>query len=249
MNVEYVRQRLDEKEILNTDLQPSAYLYNLMLWTEVHGGNVLQYLIGVRKSDIFLLISVMLVFVSIMIFRKKDPVIYFSVFTTGFSGMSFMLSGILVYQALYGYVYEMIGILAATFMIGIWIGTVLKKYALRAAKALFYLELITVSLSLAAPFFFNTEFFFYLLILLAGTVTGGLFAAANAWRGDAGAAGRLYGMDLAGSFLGAFIPSVVIIPLFGVAQALFLVALIKAFSAVMVLSCIKASGKFLKKNN
>jgi spermidine synthase len=249
MNVEYVRQRLDEITFANTDLQPSAYLYNLILWTEVHGGKALQSLIGVRKSDIFVIISVMLVFVSILIFRKKNPVIYFSVFSTGFSGMSFMLSGILVYQALYGHVYEMIGILSAAFMIGIWIGTVLIKYAQRAAKDLFYLELITFSLALAAPFFFKTEFLFHILILLAGTVTGGLFTAANAWRGDAGAAGSLYGMDLAGSFLGAFIPSVVIIPLFGAAQALFLVAFIKVFSAVMVLSYIKAPGNYLEKNN
>ena len=249
MNVEYVRQRLDEITFTNTDLQPSAYLYNLMLWTEVHGGKVLQYLIGVRKSHIFLIISVMLVFVSILIFRKKNPVIYCSVFTTGFSGMSFMLSGILAYQALYGYVYEMIGILSAAFMIGIWIGTVLIKHLQRAVKTLFYLELLTVALAVVAPVFFKPEFLFFILILLAGTVTGSLFTAANAWRGDAGAAGRLYGMDLAGSFLGAFIPSVVIIPLFGVSQALLLVAIIKVFSAVMVLSYIKAPENYLKKNN
>jgi hypothetical protein len=245
MNMDYVRQRLDEITFTNTDLQPSAYLYNLMLWTEVHGGKVLQYLIGVRKSHIFLIIAITMVFVSRLIFRKKDPVIYCSVFTTGFSGMSFMLSGILVYQALYGYVYERIGILSAAFMIGLWIGTVLIKHVQRAVKTLFYLELITIALAVAAPFFFKTEFFVYVLILLAGTVTGSLFTAANASIGDAEAAGKLYGMDLVGSFLGSFIPSVVIIPLFGVSQALLIVALIKAFSAVMVLSYIKASGNYL----
>jgi predicted membrane-bound spermidine synthase len=49
-------------------------------------------------------------------------------------------------------------------------------------------------------------------------------------------AGKLYGLDLIGSVLGAFIPAIIFIPLFGIPNTLFLVAGIKAVSAVMILS-------------
>ena len=246
LNVGYVRARLTEIRVSNQDLQPSAYLYNLMLWAEVHGGKVLHNLIGVGRWQVFLTLFIILVFVSPFIFGQRGPSIYCSVFTTGFSGMSFMLSGILAYQALYGYVYEMIGILSAAFMIGLWTGTVLIKRVQRAVKMLFYLELITIALSMAAPLFFKAEFLFYVLILLAGVLTGSLFGTANLSIGDTEAAGKLYGLDLVGSFLGSFIPSMVIIPLFGVSQALFFTALIKTFSAVMVLSVFPSDTRRLK---
>lgn len=155
-----------------------------------------------------------------------------------------MLSGILAYQALYGYVYEMIGILSAAFMLGLWIGTVLIKRTRSALKKLLYLELIAIALSVAAPLFFRAEFLFYALFLVSGTLTGGLFGTANLAMGDNEASGKLYGLDLAGSFLGSFIPSMLIVPLFGVSQALLFVSLVKTFSALMVLSCLKGSGNF-----
>ena len=242
MNVGYVRERLSKINFLNRDLQPSAYLYNLMLWAEVHGGRIIHHLIGVKGLHVFLISCVLLSFTSIFVFRKKKPVIYFSVFSTGFSGMSFMLAGILAYQALHGYVYEMIGILSATFMIGLWAGTIMTKRVRTAVKILFYLEVTTIVLAIAAPLFFREEFLFYVLILLSGVLTGSLFSTASLPLRDTAAAGNLYGMDLIGSFLGAFIPSIILIPLFGVSQALLFVAFIKTFSAVMVLSILKTSG-------
>ena len=237
-NVEYVRGRLEEIHFINKDLQPSAYLYNLMLWAEVHGGKALQRLMGVRRRHVYLITAIIFAFTVPFMFRKKEPSLYCSVFTTGFSGMAFMLSVLLAYQALYGYVYEMIGMLSATFMVGLWIGTEMTKSVQRALKILFYLELTTIVLSLAAPLFFKAEFLFYVLILLSGTLTGGLFGAANLSMDNPGAAGKLYGLDLMGSFLGSFIPSMIIIPLFGISQALLFVAFIKAFSAAMVLSSL-----------
>jgi spermidine synthase len=236
LNVDYVRKRLDNTKFINTDLQPSAYLYNLMLWAEVHGGTALKGLLGVRGWHIISVLVITLIAIFFLIFRRNKRVIYYSVFTTGFSGMSFMLAVILVYQAIYGYIYEMLGILSATFMIGLWAGASLTRHTKRALKKLFYLELITIPLALIAPIFFKAEPLFYLLILLSGTITGAQFSTANLSLGEPEAAGRLYGMDLIGSFLGAFIPPMILVPLFGVYNTLLFVASIKVFSAAMILS-------------
>jgi hypothetical protein len=204
----YIFKNLGEIEFLNRDLQPSAYLYNLMLWAEVHGGRVIHHLIGVKRLHVFLISCVLLSFTLILVFRKKKPVIYFSVFSTGFSGMSFMLGGILAYQALHGYVYEMIGILSATFMIGLWAGTIVTKRVRTAVKILFYLELTTIVLAIAALFF--REEFLLCLDTAAEVLT-------EAWPRLSPAqdthSRKLYGMDL--SVHSRVIHSVgVLIPLF-----------------------------------
>jgi spermidine synthase len=244
LNVDYVRKRLGDTKFINTDIQPSAYLYNLMLWAEVHGGMALKGLLGVRGWHIISILVIALMAIFFLIFRRNKRVIYYSVFTSGFSGMSIVLTAILVYQAIYGYIYEMIGILSATFMIGLWAGASLTRHTKRALKKLFYLELITITLALVAPVFFKAEPLFYLLILLSGTITGAQFSTANLSIGEPEAGGRLYGMDLIGSFLGAFIPPMILVPLFGVYNTLLFVASIKLFSAAMILSL---SPSFLKR--
>jgi spermidine synthase len=243
--VDYVRKRLGNIRFVNTDLRPSAYLYNLMLWAEVHGGKGLKYLLDVRGWHVISISAGILLLISLLIFGKKKRVIYYSIFTTGFSGMSFVLTVILVYQSIYGYVYEMIGILAATFMIGLWAGALMFRYAKMALKMLFYLELLTITLALSATLFFNAEPLFYVLILLSGTITGGQFSTANISIGEPEAGGRLYAIDLIGSFLGAFVPSMILIPLFGVSNTLLFIAGIKTVSAVMIYFMISSS--FIKR--
>jgi CDP-diglyceride synthetase len=128
-------------------------------------------------------------------------------------------------------------------MIGLWAGTILTRQTKRALRMLFYLELMTVILAISSPLFFKAEPFFYLLIFLSGTIAGGQFNTANLSMSEPEAAGRLYGIDLIGSFSGAFIPSIIFIPLFGVFNILLLIALIKAVSAVMIYLLMEINPK------
>jgi spermidine synthase len=237
--VDYVRNRLAQIDLINTDLRPSAYLYNLMLWSEIHGGKVITYLMSVSGWHMVSFLAVCFITVIAFAFRRKRRVIYYSIFTTGFSGMSFVLAVILAYQALYGYIYEMIGILTATFMVGMWAGTRITKQTERSLNILFSLELFTVVLALTAPFFFRGELFFYGIVLLAGLCTGGQFTTANLSMDSPDTAGKLYGLDLIGSCIGSFIPAVILIPLFGVSQTLLLIAVMKAVSAGLIVSVRK----------
>ena len=222
-NTDYVRQRLNEITSVNTDLKPSSYLYNLMLWSEAHGGKGLFTLLKIRGRHVILVLLFILLSSSFFIFRKKYTVVCCSIFTTGFSGMTFMLTALLAYQAIYGYIYEMLGILSAAFMIGLWSGSVLIKYMKNAFKTLFCLELLTITLAVVSPLFFRAEPLFYVFICLSGIITGSQFGAANAAWGDNEAAGKLYGIDLAGSFAGALIPAIIVIPLFGLYNTLLLI--------------------------
>jgi spermidine synthase len=234
LNVDYVMQRLSTTDTVNTDIRPLAYLYTLMLWSEIHGGALLSSLLGIRGWTLIIIAGAILTCISLLISRKKKPVVFFSVVTTGFSGMSFVIAVFLAYQSLYGYVYEMIGLLSALFMAGLWLGTIVTEHAKTPLKTLFWLEVLTILLAFTAPHFFRTDLFFYVLILLAGTITGGQFNSANLSLNDKEAGGKLYAMDLTGSFIGALIPSLIIIPLFGAQYAFFSILFIKTFSAALV---------------
>jgi spermidine synthase len=213
-----------------------------MLWSEIHGGKIITYLMNVSGWHIVSFLVVFFIIVTAFTFKRKRRVIYYSIFTTGFAGMSFVLAVILAYQALYGYIYEMIGILTATFMIGMWAGTRITKRTERSLTILFSLELFTVALALTAPFFFRGELLFYGIVLLAGLCTGGQFTAANLSMGSPDTAGKLYGLDLIGSCIGSFIPAIILIPLFGVTRTLLLIAVMKAVSAVLILSVRMGTG-------
>jgi spermidine synthase len=239
LDMEYVKQRLSRIQSVNTDVRPAAYLYNLMLWAEMHGGTALFRITMLKERHILFGAGFILALVSFLIWNKPKKVLYFSVFTTGFSGMSFVLAALLAYQAIYGYVYEMIGALSAFFMIGLWAGTLFAKQLKNPPLTLLLLETMTVLLVLASPFLFKAEFFFYGLIFISGILTGGQFSAASLSFGEPKSGGTLYAIDLFGSFLGAIVPSIIIIPLFGIGHLLLFVGFVKFFSAVMIAGIIK----------
>ncbi|MFZ5907190.1 MAG: hypothetical protein ACOYVJ_07240 [Nitrospirota bacterium] len=236
LGLDYVRQRLSEISFVNTDLRPSAYLYNLMLWSEVHGGEMIGHLLRIRLSYLLGAEALILAFLAVLCFRRRQRVVYCSVFTTGFSGMTFTITIILTFQAFFGYIYETIGLLSAAFMTGIWTGTVLTGRTKSPLRILLMLEILTVLLAGSLLLFIQAESLFFIGIFAAGVLTGGQFQSASLSLAESGEGGKLYALDLFGSFLGAFIPTIILIPLFGAPFALFSVILIKAFSALMVAS-------------
>ncbi|MEW6585287.1 MAG: hypothetical protein AB1442_06705 [Nitrospirota bacterium] len=245
--LDYVRQRLGEIKAVNTDLRPAAYLYNLMLWSEVHGGESLKQLLGIRGMHMAVIAAAVMLILAPLIFRRRNRTVYYSVFAMGFSGMTLTITIMLAFQAFYGYIYEMIGLMSSTFMIGIWSGTRITGRMKNALGTLLILEILTCVLAVSAPLLFKSEFLFYTLVFAAGVLSGGRFTAAGLLIPGADAGGKLYALDLSGSFLGAFIPAIMVIPLLGIPYALVSVATVTAFSAMMILSL--TSDKLMKIRN
>jgi spermidine synthase len=236
MGIEYVSARLGATPIMNTDMKPAAYLYNLLLWAEIQKSTFLNYIIKIQAWQALAALITTLVILSFLIFKNKKRAIDYSIFTTGFAGMSFFIALILTYQALYGYLYEMIGLLTATFMIGLWSGTAITRRLAVPLQSLFYMELMSVLLFVCSLFVIQSGYFISVLIFFSGALTGAEFSAANLAKGKIGAAGNLYAFDLFGSFLGSFIAVILLIPLYGIASVLLCIALIKAVSALMIFS-------------
>ncbi|KPK45823.1 MAG: hypothetical protein AMK74_02205 [Nitrospira bacterium SM23_35] len=232
--VNYVKQRLSEIKSVNTDFQPSAYLFNLMLWAEIHGGKSLHHFLQIKRWQLLGTIIIILSFLSPFLFRHRKRVISFSIFTTGFSGISFLLIAILACQSLHGYVYEMIGILSALFMIGLWAGTAVSGTLQKPLRTLLLLDMSCILLAVSSVFLFQESGSLYVIVFVAGILCGAQFSAANLSAGESMSGSRLYALDLFGSFVGALISTLIIIPLFGIPTALVLIGVIKTFSAAMI---------------
>lgn len=231
--VEYVKNRLKDIKSLNTDLKPSAYLYNLLLWAEIQGFNI-NYLLKVNFTNYFFCLSLILFFIIIFSFNNTKKVVSYSVFTTGFSSMVFTISLILLYQSLYGYIYEMIGLLTATFMFGIWIGTNINYKTDKSIKMLLIFEFFTILISLIMLFVIKHEVLFYIIMLFCGFITGVSFKYAFLALKDVMFPGILYAIDLFGSFLGSILTTLVVIPLLGVLNALLTITVIKIVSVLLL---------------
>ena len=102
---------LSKNVSLNKDFKPAAYYYVVLTWMK-------QFNLGLLPI-IVLLITLLLLVIPIL-----EPSTYIA-FTSGFIGLSveFMLT--LVFQITYGYVYSQLGLVVASFMFGLVLGSYL----------------------------------------------------------------------------------------------------------------------------
>jgi len=197
MKVSVVEERVEGVNVLNTDKRPVAYLYSLMMWTEVQGGSALLALFENRNVAIALIACAFLLLAAVMGARKRIP--YFTFFTTGYTAMAFMMIMILSYQAHFGYVYERIGLITASFMLGIAPGALGHRFMERPLRWLRAGDLILMILFFLSGLQSAGEAYYYLMACAAGLITGFQFSASSMVGGETTSsqtAGHLYAFDL-----------------------------------------------------
>jgi spermidine synthase len=193
----------------------------------------------------------------------------YSIFTTGLAGMIFNLAIIFAFQTLYGYLYHQIGFLIAIFMLGIASGSLLitkRLDQIRKSTSLFLkTEIVIVLFSILFPFVFlipshhleNKIIYFtlYSVVLIMSFLSGmwiGLqfplatkiylsFYMGKRLLGET--AGLLYAADLLGGFFGGLFGGILLLPILGLKQSCFLIAIMKTSSLVLFLIFMKTSNK------
>jgi spermidine synthase len=220
------------------------------------------------------ILSIFSLFGALLFIKKPDASIQsvpYAIFTTGLTGMIFNLAIIFTFQTLYGYLYHQIGVLVAIFMMGIAAGSffIIRRLNRIRNKSLLLLgtELGIILFSLALPFLFfafarslqggsrgpRFEVVFWATSFLSGLFMGLQFPLAtkiylhdSSTKGSLGhAAGLIYGADLVGGFFGGLFGGVLLLPILGLKETCFLMALIKmsSFLLFFVFTKIKkASG-------
>ncbi|MCK4417740.1 MAG: methyltransferase [Candidatus Latescibacteria bacterium] len=246
----------------NRDLLPSGLFYSLSYWNALFSPGITPVFELLNRLKLWMLLIPLAALAAILLGSRVGRVNFpvpVAVATTGFGGMAFNMVLILAFQSLYGYVYNIIALLTAAFMVGLSAGALLMLRIMKRntpeKSLLRCFEMLILSFSLLLPLiliFCHAEIahplvfravpgVILILSAISGFLVGSEFPLANKMylrgKGKVGqVAGMLYGVDLFGSWLGALAVSVALVPVLGIFQTCLLVAAFKLFSFVLVVA-------------
>jgi spermidine synthase len=264
----YSRSMREARTHINSDFRPLGIFYGLSYWNALFSPyltGIFQRFEKLTFKSILMTLTVFS-FLVLLLFTRKPRIsiqsIPYAIFTTGLTGMIFNLSIIFAFQTCYGYLYREIGILVAVFMTGIALGSLVMTAHLKRTKreSLLFLEtefgLILFSLLLSMVFFVLAplqrsatvlfEALFWVTSFVSGVLMGLQFPLAtkiylHALPAEATigrAAGLIYGVDLLGGFVGGLFGGILLLPVLGLKQTSFLMAMIKMSSLLSFLAFI-----------
>jgi spermidine synthase len=204
----------------NNSFKPMGYFHHLKYW------------FSYDKSNLMIILLFILIPFTIIVF-KLSPV-NLGLFAGGFTAASVEFILIISFQIIYGYVYQIIGLIITTFMAGLVFGSLflIRKFRRRSMNGYLVIQVIIGFLALFIPvimYKLNAVSFqqypvllvFFFLIFLSGLLTGLQYAYATGLSGGnvAQIAASTYSSDLIGSGLGALLMAAIIIPLMGILNA------------------------------
>ncbi|MDO9575800.1 MAG: spermine synthase [bacterium] len=242
----------------NSDFLPSAVFYNLAYWNSLFSSYMSGFfnrLERINLSTITLLLAILVIVILAFItignrkgfnIRLSRVAVTFAITASGFAGMIFHLIIIFTFQSLYGYVYQMIGLLTSLFMAGAGIGGVIINRRLHRCGLTTFLLLDLCMLLLALSFYSLLSsllspppFIFFLLSFVCGGFVGAQFPLANKiYLERAGnisrTSGLLYGCDLLGGWMAGMIGGTALLPILGLTTTSLVVALVKLTSLFLL---------------
>lgn len=248
-----------KKTDINSDFRPLALYYDLLFWNERFSRNFVDFYGGFENFSVWhysvFILGLFICMIVLRNFTAGPPLlpVKIIIFTSGFTGMGITVLMTLLFQAVYGYVYQWIGLIITAFMFGLAIGSWLasRQTAGSANVMLFktdlYLFAFFALLSIAAT---NTDIIFtspfgyvimrpFILIMtcINGVLTGAQFppAAEMHLAGQnqvARSGGILYAWDQTGAWIGGLLVTLLFVPITGIAGTCFLLMLLKGGSFV-----------------
>ena len=249
---------------INSDFRPIAYYYTLMYWNELtrkDSGDYLKKLLQVQKWWVLPLMAVPVIWVLALRLpgsRLGRPVdtsfaVTGTAFSTGLCTMVLQVALLFAFQNIYGFVYELIGLIVGIFMLGLALGAYGTQSLVRSKSSLRTLMLVQVVMGALAALIGvvlplasgvqSTAAVFALfsgITFSAGIINGVNFPLAAACsmalsRRAEYSTGKIYGAELLGACLGAALSSALVAPLFGIVACCILAALanITAFAVLL----------------
>ncbi len=249
---------------INSDLRPVGYYYSLVLWhslTRPGQDRLFDWFLNVRPAwllpPVGLALALQLVLRSLARRprRRHDAAfgVRAAILTTGFSIMALQLAVLFSFQSVYGFVYEMVGLILALFMAGLALGAWLThklvrdtsdRRALAAVQLLvaLYAGAAALGLPLAAGAGSDAVTFvlFSALTFGGGVLNGAGFPLAVGCCIRLGstadrATGTVYGNELLGACAGALVAGVVVAPVLGVVACCLMAGILNAAAFALIM--------------
>ncbi|MFH0888424.1 MAG: fused MFS/spermidine synthase [Planctomycetota bacterium] len=264
------------KHYFNTDLHPITYFFNLILWDKITRKNssaktFIQILSGIRFHWIIILLLVLFIVRLIHLkitqsrwaiqetttgsrqflsgpaqtsLQKSNSLI--SIFIIGLSGLSLELISIIIFQNVYGYLYQYIGFMVALFMAGLAVGGYLsniyikqKRPDLFRAMIIIHFVIFMIPIFISYPALACKGWVIFILIVFIGMITGMAYPVISRIYLKSGAetgktAGLIDSFDHLGACLGAMLIGVFFIPIFGINNTCMFIALINLLVIILI---------------
>lgn len=211
INIESLLERKDIK--INTIYSPVACFYGIL-------SDIFYFK---NNFNIIKIILIIIFFIILFIFIikpqefKEKKNFYLSMFIISFTGTILQMLSIFLFQSLYGYIYQLIGLLFAVFMAGI-VGGCLFAYLKKINLKIFVIFILILSIGLLLIM----EHINPLLILFYLFCTGLFIGASYTIILSNTNASFLYGVDLMGGAAGAFLVSIFLVPVIGIKTTIIL---------------------------
>jgi len=245
-----------ESPPVNSDTKPIGYFTRTIFQGDLdfsHTTNAIKSLISPNILRFFMLFWIFLLSMFAILPEKgiiRRPIVA-TVITVGMTEISLELLAIMAYQSIFGFLYSRIALLTGSYMAGLalgaWIGTqmVEKKYA-----QITHLAKIQAGIAVIPPIWIGLlalhsafpgeiplmELGFYILTILAGFAGGLQFPLADSLYRKSisypeSGLGIIYGVDLAGSSVGALITAPLMIPVLGMVPVLVFLSVMNSITA------------------
>ena len=251
---------------LNSDLHPLGAFMALVLWGRYTGSSFASLLHGAARVPAPAWFVPGLLVAALLLPGKRSGAVrgaaLYALASTGFAALALQLIVLIVYQDIFGFLYERIGLVTALFMFGLAAGAAtsnrrllrIERVGARSVAGLdaamtawaVLTAAMSVALLSAAPAhpLARPAVGHAVLALLAfgnGALTGALFPWINRWLHDAGdppvrAAAWTDAADHLGAVGGALLVGVLWLPVYGIAAAALLTAALKAPGTVLIIT-------------
>jgi spermidine synthase len=255
---------VQQRYFVNSDLKPIGYYYTQMYLddlTRAESSGTLTWLLQFQFWRILPFFALPLPMVSALRIvsrqsgRRSDThlAVLFTVFTTGFSTMTLQIALLFSFQSIYGFIYELVGLIVALFMGGLALGAhITNRYVkdktnrntLAAVQLLIGLIALLIALFLPAAAGLRSPVMVFALFsaftFAAGLINGVDFpltaacCAALTSRAEK-SAGSVYGVELFGACAGAALASVVVAPILGIIACCLMAGIANVTSFVVLL--------------
>ena len=249
---------------INSDFKPIGYYYTLIFWnqlTRTTPTGTLQWLLQVEFWWLFPLFSLFLLVGILLHSRARaggndidlNYAVLFTLFATGLSTMALQIALIFSFQSIYGFVYEMVGLIVAIFMCGLALGALLSQKYIQEKTNIKLLATVQLIMALLAaiigiiiPRAATVQSSSLILLLFssltffAGLINGIDFPLATACYSSLTAAadraaGTAYGIELLGACLGSILASAVIAPILGIVACTLMAALASSTAFIILI--------------
>ncbi|MBN1755953.1 hypothetical protein JW877_07040 [bacterium] len=230
-----------EKLIVNRDFSPIAYYIGLQEWFKLTGGGVLLKKLKLLRLEhwliFFLTVFLLVKLLNRYIFNKNLGTIVL-IIVGGLGGILTELIVLYLFQALFGYLYWLVGVLTSVFMLGLVTGANLtrnkERFIFFRLWSLLWIIFVLIMLFLfkwtslyQRLGYISGTLCFMALQLIAGTLTGMLFPLGVRWfesrfPSTVNAGGIVFGLDSLGAAMGAVLTGIIFIPLMGITGSLIL---------------------------